>query len=443
MSISPLAPHDIRLEQEIIGTMLFDPVCIADVVEIVQPQHFYYTKYQGLVREIYHLWQKDEQYVNIVELEPFLTKHDLSISDMVDIVANTITTANVVYHATRLRDLASLRNLVRIGQDLASMGYMRGREEIREAINQAERRISEVTNSTVEEGTLSPLSDALLRYAGNLEEKYAAGSPIVGIPSGFQDLDHMLTGFKKQELIILAARPSMGKTALAIDLAMGMAESGHKTLFFELEMSEESIVNRIVANGAGLDSSQLGTGLLSDEEYEQYTKALGYLYEKLGSTLFLETAPSIDITTMKAKARKIKKDQGLDMIFIDYLGLMGTDRNMNRYEAVSENVRAIKQMARELDVPVICLCQLSRQVEQREDKRPMLSDLRESGEIEQTADIVAFLYRDDYYDGDSEKKNITEILVSKHRNGAIGKTELLFVKEQSKFLDLSRREHAS
>lgn len=431
-----LVPIDAELEARIIGAMLLDPQCVGDAVELVTPKHFYYKKYSHLCEIIYKLWEQDETLVTVAEIQPYVSRQGITIAELVKIAESALTSSLIAHDCTRLKDLSSLRNLVMIGREMAGLGHLKTREEIREAINRAERKISQVTDGSMEISNLSSFRDALGRYNIQLHEKMDKGEAIVGIPSGFQDLDYMTTGFKKQDLIIVAARPSMGKTAFSLDMALKIAgRAKKKVLFFELEMSEESIVNRMVANIANLDSVRLSSGMLYDEEHERYIESLS-LMDDIGENLFLDTTPGITVTEIKAKARKIKKEHGLDVVFVDYLGLIGTDRNLNRYDAISENTRMLKNMARELDVPVIALCQLSRAVEQRQDKRPMLSDLRESGEIEQTADLVMFLYRDDYYNEESEKKNITEVILGKHRNGPIGKVELLFLKNYSKFLTL-------
>jgi replicative DNA helicase len=299
-------------------------------------------------------------------------------------------------------------------------------------------RIAGITDKAMPMNTLKSLPEALQQYRTKFLERYEKGELVPGVPSGFKDLDLRTTGFKKQDLIIIAARPSMGKTAFALNMALNMSKAGKSVYFAELEMSEESVVNRLVSAMGNVDGSRLSTGLVTDEEYEKVWAAMEEL-ERFHKTLMIDTLPGVSVAEIKAKARKIKRERGLDCVIVDYLGLIASPGLTNRYDIVSENTRMLKNMARELDCPVIVLCQLSRAVEQRQDKRPMLSDLRESGEIEQTADLVLFLYRDDYYDEHSEKKNIAEVIIGKQRNGPLGKIDLLFVKDYNKFLPLDLR----
>jgi replicative DNA helicase len=431
-------PYDERLEQEVIGAMLYDPACIVEVIGLIQPTSFHTPKYQALYQEIFRLWQEDERRVNPIELLPFLTKTGIPITEINTLIAQIISTATIPYHAQRLRDIAALRSIVHLGREMVSWGLLKDREDIREAINQANQRIHQITDQAMSVDTMNSLPGLLQKFASHLEELIQQGTAITGIPTGFECLDYLTTGFKKQDLIILAARPSMGKTAFAIEITLQMALRQKSVAFFELEMSDLSVAQRMIANSAGIDSVKLSSGMVTPAEYLQYTQALSHLLQSCPS-ITVDTSPGITVAEIKAKSRKIKREKGLDCIIVDYLGLIGGYTNMSRYDKVSENTRQLKNMARELDCPVITLCQLSRAVEQRQDKRPMLSDLRETGEVEQTADLVMFLYRDDYYTLDTTKKNICEIILGKHRNGPLGKVELLFLKKYNKFLPLDRK----
>lgn len=429
-------PYDAKLEKEIIGSMLVDPPCVGDVIETIEPNHFYLSDHRKLCKEIFRLWQKDEDLVNLIEMIPFLEKEKISVSEVTE-MANTVASSRLVrYHAERLKEIAALRSAIELGREMAAAGYLRDSQEIREMLNRFETRLSGITQNTTKTSTLTSIQEAIVRFNDEFDQIYQKGGGITGTPTGFNQLDIMTAGYQKQDLIILAGRPSMGKTAFALETALQIGKrTDEPALIFELEMGESSLVKRMVANIGMIDIHSLTMGTISKSDFERYTNSLAELYER---KLILDTQPAITIAEMKAKARRIKREQGLSCIIVDYLGLIPGERGMSRYETVSENARQLKAMARELNVPVIALCQLSRAVEQRNDKRPMLSDLRESGEIEQTADLVMFLYRDDYYNSDSPKKDIAEVIIAKHRNGPTGKVELLFKKEFGKFLELPR-----
>lgn len=429
-------PYDAKLEKEIIGSMLVDPPCVGDVIETIEPNHFYLSDHRKLCKEIFRLWQKDEDLVNLIEMIPFLEKEKISVTSLTE-MANTVASSRLVrYHAERLKEIAALRSAIELGREMAAAGYLRDSQEIREMLNRFETRMSGITQTTTKTSTLTSIQEAIVRFNDEFDQIYQKGGGITGTPTGFDQLDIMTAGYQKQDLIILAGRPSMGKTAFALETALQIGKrTDEPALIFELEMGESSLVKRMVANIGMIDIHSLTMGTISESDFGRYTDSLAELYER---KLILDTQPAITIAEMKAKARRIKREQGLSCIIVDYLGLIPGERGMSRYETVSENARQLKAMARELNVPVIALCQLSRAVEQRNDKRPMLSDLRESGEIEQTADLVMFLYRDDYYNSDSPKKDIAEVIIAKHRNGPTGKVELLFKKEFGKFLELPR-----
>lgn len=429
------APYDEKLEREIIGSMLADPSCVSDVVEVVEPSHFYNPKHQKLCKEIFRLWQESEELVNLVEMAGFLQKEKISVSDVTEMAMNVVSTSIVRHHAERLKDISALRSAVELGREMAALGHLTDRDEIREALNRFEAKMSGITERTIKD-TLSSIQEAIVRFNDKFDKVYEKGGGLTGVPTGFSKLNLMTAGYQPQDLIILAARPSMGKTAFALETALHIGmNSDEPAIIFELEMGEESLIKRLIANVGLIDIHKLTMGSIEPHEFEKYTNATAKLYN---ANLIIDTQPGISVAEMKAKARRIKRERGLSCIIVDYLGLIPGERGMSRYETVSENTRQLKNMARELDVPVIALSQLSRLVEQRNDKRPMLSDLRESGEIEQTADLVMFLYRDDYYNPDSDMKNIMEIIVAKHRNGPTGKVELLFHKEYNKFLELPR-----
>jgi replicative DNA helicase len=304
-------------------------------------------------------------------------------------------------------------------------------------LNDAEARIMEISNRRAAHGFIS-IRDVLMEVFEKVEFLYTNKGGVSGIPSGFIDLDKMTNGFQPNELIIVAARPSVGKTAFALNIAQNVAVRSTETVaIFSLEMSASQLVQRIICAESNVDATRMRTGELKGDDWEKLSMAIGALSE---AQIYIDDTPGITVSDIRAKCRRLKKEKGLGLILIDYLQLIqGRGKaGENRQQEVSEISRTLKQIARELEVPVIALSQLSRGVEQRQDKRPMMSDLRESGSIEQDADIVAFLYRDDYYDKDSEKKNIIEIIIAKQRNGPVGTVELVFLKNYNKFVSLDR-----
>ena len=429
-------PHDTALEANLIGCMIYDPQCIGEVIDVAKPTYFYHKQYGALCKKIYELWAEDEKQVDIVILSPFLEKIGLSVSEVTDMVSGVATTASVRYSAERLRDLAALRAAVRVGQELVESTPLRDSNDIRKAIVGAESKLSRITETTVEIDSLSSIEDAVEEFSRDFEEARNNNTGITGIASGLTDLDLMTAGFQKQDLIIIAARPSMGKTALALQLALNISNDlKEPTLFFSLEMAKRALVRRMIASQGKIDLQRLNTGLISKDDYQKYLAAKKHISR---ANLVIDDQSGMTIPEMKAKARRMQRERGLSCIIVDYLQFIQGERGLSRFDLVSDNTRQLKNLAREFDVPVICLSQLSRGVEQREDKRPLLSDLRESGEIEQTADVVLFLYRDEYYNQETEAKNIAELIIGKQRNGPTGKIELAFFKEYNWFGSLTR-----
>lgn len=330
-----------------------------------------------------------------------------------------------------------LRRLIRTATQIVSEGYTGG-EDVGIMLSDAERRILEISNRRSGSGFIA-IRDVLMQVFDRVELLHQNKGGTSGIPTGFVDLDHMTNGFQRNDLIIVAARPSVGKTAFALNIAQNVAVRAKETVaIFSLEMSAPQLVQRMICAEANLDANIMRTGdFKSDDDWSKLTMGIQSLSE---SEIYIDDTPGITVTDIRAKCRRLKKEKGLGMIVIDYLQLIqGRGKaGENRQQEVSEISRTLKQIARELDVPVIALSQLSRGVEQRQDKRPMMSDLRESGSIEQDADIVAFLYRDDYYNQDTEKKNIIEIIIAKQRNGPVGTVELVFLKNFNKFVNYER-----
>jgi len=330
-----------------------------------------------------------------------------------------------------------LRRLIRTATDIAQDGYAR-EDEVEVLLSEAEKNILEVAQRK-NAGAFHNIKDVLVRTYDNIELMHNRQGDITGIATGFAELDKMTAGFQRNDLIIVGARPSVGKTAFALNIAQNVATTtGENVAIFSLEMGAEQLVMRMLCAEGNIDAQRLRTGSLTDEDWGKLTMAMGSLSN---AGIFIDDTPGVKITDIRSKCRRLKQEHGLGMILIDYLQLiLGSGRSgENRQQEVSEISRSLKQLARELQVPVIALSQLSRGVEQRQDKRPMMSDIRESGSIEQDADIVAFLYRDDYYDKESESKNIIEIIIAKQRNGPTGTVQLAFVKEYNKFVNLERR----
>lgn len=432
--------YDINLEKKIVGTMIVEPECIADLVDI-DPDAFATPSLREMFVEILRLWNEN-QLINIDTLAIFAEKQGIDAKILAEAINSALPTIHIIKHySERLEALHLLREAGKLGRKLLADQSLRSTDDIREALNQTELRLIEITNKNVRNDTLKSFDDVLLEANDEFIRNYENGSGLTGIQSGFPDLDRVTSGFQKQDLIILAARPSMGKSALALNIATNMAViQKKKVVFFNLEMSRKQMAYRLIGGYGNIAISKLRSGKLSTDEYERYTMTIANLSATIDKSLWMDEQAGITISEIKAKARKIQREHGLDCVIIDYLGLIEGVKGeySTRYEEVSKNSRLLKLMAKELDVPVICLCQLSRAVEQRQDKRPMLSDLRESGSIEQDADLVMFLYRDDYYNEDSEKKNIAELIIGKHRNGPTGMIELLFLKDYNKFLSLEK-----
>lgn len=431
-------PHDAELEEHIIGCMIFDPECIADIVDLLNPKLFYHARNEKICEKIFSLWNEDPTTVDIINLAPLFSELEISIERISEVISSIPTAANVRYYAERLRDIAALREAVKVGQYLinAGDGSIRDGDQIKETIVKAEAKLSKISEATVQVDSMLSMREIMAQTFEDMEKTYYHNdSGITGVPSGYPDLDRLTSGFQKQDLIIVAARPSVGKTTFALNVARAMnLQHGISGVIFSLEQGNKSLGKRFIAAEGNVDSQRINSGLLLEDDWSRVTMAISNLSVE---NLFVDEQPAITIPEMKAKLRVLKRKIGeIGFIMIDYLQLMGGTGT--QFERVSENSRQLKNIAREFDVPVICLSQLSRSVEQRPDKHPILSDLRDSGNIEQDADIVAFLYRDEYYNQDTEKKNIIEINLAKQRNGPVGKIELAFLKNFNKFESLDR-----
>ncbi|BCJ87521.1 replicative DNA helicase [Effusibacillus dendaii] len=437
--IERIPPQNTEAEQAVLGAVLLQPDVLTTVTELLKPEDFYRASHQKIFAGMVEVAERGEP-VDIVTLTAHL--QNLAQIEEVGGVSYLATLANVVptasnadYYANIVKEKAVLRRLIRTATQIATSGY-EGTDDVVALIDDAERRIMDLSNERVGRG-FTPIKDVLLSTFERIEFLFANKGGVTGVPTGYPDLDRMTSGFQRSDLIIVAARPSVGKTAFSLNIAQNVAaRAGVPVAIFSLEMSKEQLVQRILCAEAMLDAGKLRTGFMEDDDWPKLTMAVSTLAE---APIFIDDSPGVTVSDIRSKCRRLKQEHGLGMILIDYLQLIqGRGRSDNRQQEISEISRTLKMIARELDVPVVALSQLSRSVEQRQDKRPMLSDLRESGSIEQDADIVAFLYRDDYYNPESEKKNIIEIIIAKQRNGPTGKVELVFLKNFNKFVSLER-----
>lgn len=435
-----IPPQNLEAEQAVLGAILLDGEALITALERVSDEDFYRTAHQHIFAAMQELGSADEP-VDLITLTAKLQDkqqlEDIGGVSYLSELANAVpTAANVDYYAQIVEEKSMLRRLIRTATQIVSNGYAGG-EEVSDLLSEAERKILEISNRRAGNGFVS-IRDVLMEVFERVEFLYNHKGGATGIPSGFTDLDRMTSGFQRSDLIIVAARPSVGKTAFALNIAQNVGVRAKETVaIFSLEMGAAQLVQRMICAEANVDATRMRTGFLEGDDWEKLTMAIGALSE---ANIYIDDSPSVTVTDIRAKCRRLKKEKGLGMILIDYLQLIhGRGKGDNRQQEVSEISRTLKGIARELDVPVIALSQLSRGVEQRQDKRPMMSDLRESGSIEQDADIVAFLYRDDYYDKESEKKNIIEIIIAKQRNGPVGTVELVFMKNFNKFVSLDRQ----
>jgi replicative DNA helicase len=425
-----------------------DSDAIVEAMEYIEAKDFYRRSHQTIFQIMIDLNNRSEAIDAIIIKEHLEQKNMLEdiggVSYLSELTLSVPTAANVGYYAKIVEQKSLLRNLIQTATDIVSSGFEQ-EEDVESILDEAERKILEVSEKRNRSGFLA-IADVLGDSINTIEKLSQQGEAITGLPTGYHALDKMTAGLQAEELIILAARPAVGKTAFALNIAQNVGTKTNESVaIFSLEMSAESLVNRMLCSEGLVEAGHLKTGQLSDEEWDNIIVAMGSLSK---ANIFIDDTPGIKISEIRAKCRKLHQEQGgLGLVLIDYLQLIeGTGRE-NRQQEVSEISRQLKKLAKELKVPVIALSQLSRGVEQRQDKRPVLSDIRESGSIEQDADIVAFLYRDDYYrseDGEDEEpqenNNVIEVIIEKNRSGARGTVELLFIKEYNKFSSVSPRE---
>ncbi|MFT4414567.1 replicative DNA helicase [Fredinandcohnia humi] len=436
-----IPPQNIEAEQAVLGAIFLEPSSLTLASELLIPEDFYRVAHQKIFNAMLTLSDKGEP-VDLVTVTSELADAKIleeigGVSYLSDLANAVPTAGNIEYYAKIIEEKSILRRLIRTATTIATDGYSR-EDEVDALLSEAEKNIMEVANRK-NAGAFQNIKDVLVQTYDNIETLNNRVGDITGIPTGFTELDRMTAGFQRNDLIIVAARPSVGKTAFALNIAQNVAtKTDENVAIFSLEMGAEQLVMRMLCAEGNINAQNLRTGSLTPEDWSKLTMAMGSLSN---SGIYIDDTPGIRISEIRSKCRRLKQESGLGMILIDYLQLIqGSGRSgENRQQEVSEISRSLKALARELKVPVIALSQLSRGVEQRQDKRPMMSDIRESGSIEQDADIVAFLYRDDYYDKESENKNIIEIIIAKQRNGPVGTVSLAFVKEYNKFVNLERR----
>ncbi|MBO0430290.1 replicative DNA helicase [Vagococcus fluvialis] len=443
-----IPPQSVEAEQAVLGSVFLDSDAIVEAMEYIEAKDFYRRSHQTIFQIMIDLNNRSEAIDAIIIKEHLEQKNMLEdiggVSYLSELTLSVPTAANVGYYAKIVEQKSLLRNLIQTATDIVSSGFEQ-EEDVESILDEAERKILEVSEKRNRSGFLA-IADVLGDSINTIEKLSQQGEAITGLPTGYHALDKMTAGLQAEELIILAARPAVGKTAFALNIAQNVGTKTNESVaIFSLEMSAESLVNRMLCSEGLVEAGHLKTGQLSDEEWDNIIVAMGSLSK---ANIFIDDTPGIKISEIRAKCRKLHQEQGgLGLVLIDYLQLIeGTGRE-NRQQEVSEISRQLKKLAKELKVPVIALSQLSRGVEQRQDKRPVLSDIRESGSIEQDADIVAFLYRDDYYrseDGEDEEpqenNNVIEVIIEKNRSGARGTVELLFIKEYNKFSSVSPRE---
>ena len=433
-------PHSMEAEQSVIGSMIMDREAIVVASEMICGEDFYNKSYGVLFDSMVEL-NDQGQPVDLVTLQNRLKEKDvppeISSRDFIrDLITAVPTSANIKYYANIVAEKSVLRRLIRLMEEIANNCYA-GKDSVEVIMEETEKKVFDLVQRR-NTGDFVPIREVVMNAMDKIEKSSHNSGGVTGIATGFIDLDYRTAGMQPSDLVLIAARPSMGKTAFVLNIAQYVAfHSGDCVAIFSLEMSKEQLVNRLFAMESKVDSQHLRTGNLSDLEWEKLIESAGMIGQ---SKLIIDDTPGISIAEMRSKCRKFKLEMDLKMIIIDYLQLMsgsgrGTD---SRQQEISDISRSLKALARELSVPVLALSQLSRAVEQRPDHRPMLSDLRESGAIEQDADVVMFIYRDDYYNPDTEKKGIAEINIAKQRNGPIGTIDLVWLPEFTKFANLQK-----
>lgn len=440
--IKRVPPHSIEAEQSVVGAMLMDKDAIATASEIISGEDFYQTAYGVVFDSVVELFNEGKP-VDLITLQNRLKEKDVpeeisSLEFVRDLVAAVPTSANIKYYAEIVAEKSLLRKMIKMNDEITNACYL-AKEPVEAIMERTEKQVFELVQNRGASDYV-PIRQVVLNALEKIEKASKSKGTVTGIPTGFIDLDYKTSGFQPSDFILVAARPSMGKTAFVLNIAQHVAFRQNKTVaIFSLEMSKEQLVNRLFSLESYVDAQLLRTGNLKDSDWEKLIEGAGTIGK---SNLIIDDTPGISISELRSKCRKYKLEHGLDMIIIDYLQLMSGSvgkRSDSRQQEISDISRSLKAVARELNVPVISLSQLSRAVEQRPDHRPMLSDLRESGAIEQDADVVMFIYRDDYYHKDTEHVNEAEIIIAKQRNGPIGTVTLTWLPQYTKFANSQRQ----
>ena len=429
-------PQSIEAEQSVIGSMIIDKNSIAKVMESLEEEDFYRDGHKAIYKAILEMFRNDMA-VDLVTLLEYLKSTNMleragGVTYITELSASVPTTANLSAYIKIVSDKSTLRKLIKASTTIIEESYNK-QDKVESVVDIAEKKIFNIAENRTSKD-FEPLSDVLERGFLQIEKLFNNKGEITGVGSGFTDLDSMTSGFQSGDMILIAARPSMGKTTFSLNIAENAAlREGKSVVIFSLEMPKEQLAYKLLCSEANVDMLKLRTGNLDDKDWENIARATGPLSK---AKIYIDDTAGVTVMEMRSKCRRLKMEYGIDLILIDYLQLMSGSSSENRQQEVSEISRSIKALAKEMECPVIALSQLSRAPEQRADHRPMLSDLRESGSIEQDADLVMFLYRDEYYNKETEDKNMAECIVAKHRNGPVGTVKMAFLGALSKFGDL-------
>jgi replicative DNA helicase len=439
-----IPPQNIDAEKSLLGAVLIDEEVLADITEFVTFKDFYEKRHSTIFSAMMSLYEKHQPVDLLTLTDELKRKKELDIvggsAYLTELTNYVPTSAHAEAYAQLVAQKAVRRRLIKASSDISELGYNE-ETSTQELLEKAEAELFSVSDQTLKQDVVS-LESILTESFDRMEELHRNKGILRGIRTGYKDLDNMTAGLQRSDLIVLASRPAMGKTTLVTNLAYNVATIAKQpVLIFSLEMSKEQLVDRMLADASGVDAWNIRTGNLSDEDFGKLSEAMGEMAE---AQIFIDDTPGLSVLEMRTKARRVNHEQPLGLVIVDYLQLMqgsGNDSD-NRVQAVSEISRGLKLIARELNVPLIALSQLSRAVESRSPQIPQLADLRESGSIEQDADIVMFIYREAYYNPETERENITDLIIAKHRNGPTGKVELYFNPERLRFTSLDRKHDA-
>ena len=436
-----ILPHSIEAEQSVIGSMLMDKDAVIVALDMISAEDFYSKQYAILYETMLELFNEGKEMDLVVIQDRLREKNvapELSSLDFIKEIITTVpTSANIKYYATIVKEKSTLRKLIKLNEDIANSCYV-GSDSLEDILARTEKDLFELLQSRTAKD-IRPIEDIAKNVLYRIEAASRTREVVTGIPTGFIDLDYKTSGLQPSDLVLIAARPSMGKTAFVLNMVQHIAMKKElPCMIFSLEMSSEQLVQRMIAMETGIDSQKLRTGNLNDNDWDPLIRGI---VDVSDSKIIIDDTPGISVGELRSKCRKVKLEKGLSIVIIDYLQLMtgSSKRSENRQQEISEISRSLKALAREIKAPVVALSQLSRACETRPDHRPMLSDLRESGAIEQDADIVMFLYRDDYYHKDTEHPNEAEVIIAKQRNGPIGTVNLMWKPETTRFVNISRR----